>query len=108
MTEHGYSVVAYFPPEVPLNIVDDFIDYVADAAYDIERDEWDPFVYGNAGDISGRLDDPCYGDLRAPAHTIIGRKLEYSFKRALPGASADQIEGAIARFLNSFDARSVT
>lgn len=50
----GWSVVVYFPPEAPAQLVDNFIDELADKVYSMEYDgAWDPFMYANAGDISG-------------------------------------------------------
>lgn len=55
----GFTVGVYFPPEAPEAVRDAFFDRVAADAHSLDRDDWDAFVIGLAGDpldIDGELD----------------------------------------------------
>ncbi len=50
--EIGTTVHVYFPAGVDCCLVDDYLDAIADMAYNIERDGWDPMVTASKGDTS--------------------------------------------------------
>lgn len=51
--QDGYTIAVYFPPAAPWDAVEAFLDRAAEDAYGIERESWDPFVVGRAGDQLG-------------------------------------------------------
>lgn len=44
----GTAFMVELPPEAPFEVVNDFMDQVADLAFGIDRDGWDPLVSGAA------------------------------------------------------------
>jgi hypothetical protein len=50
-TKNGFTVVTYFPREASPEVVEAFLNKVAELAYSIERENWDPLTFGNAGDV---------------------------------------------------------
>jgi hypothetical protein len=56
--ERGYTIGVYFPPEAPWDIVDATIDFIADHVHGADRQGWDAFVVGHAGDHLGIDGEP--------------------------------------------------
>jgi hypothetical protein len=53
-TENGYTIVVFMPKEAPEEDVRKMFDAVADVAHGSlveNRQGWDPFVFGRAGDV---------------------------------------------------------
>lgn len=48
--DKGFTVAAYFPSSAPPEVVNAFFDRVSVLATEIEREGWDPFIFGQAGD----------------------------------------------------------
>jgi len=89
-SRRGFTVGVYFPPEAPDGVRDAFFDRVARDAGSLERDGWDAFVVGRAG-------DQLYVDREQPTTVTAGTPLVCSDERHAAKVAALEAEVAQLR-----------